>query len=104
VKEALSKLNKLFESKLRLGIMSLLMVEEWVSYAYLKGTLSTKEQPVSDGNLASHIKKLKEQKYLLDKKEFVKNKPLTSYKASDAGKEAFEEHLTALEEIIRGIG
>lgn len=84
--------------------MSLLMVEEWVSYAHLKGTLSSKEQPVSDGNLASHIKKLKEQDFITDKKEFVKNKPLTSYKATAKGKKAFEEHLTALEDIIRGIG
>jgi len=104
VKEALSKLNKLFESKVRLGIMSLLMVEEWVSYGHMKSTLSTKEQPVSDGNLASHIKKLKEKEYIVLKKEFVKNKPLTSYQATAAGKKAFEEHLTALEEIIRGIG
>ncbi len=83
--------------------MSLLMVEEWVSYARLKEALSTKEKAVSDGNLASHVKKLKEEEFINDKKEFIKNKPLTSYKATDKGKKAFEEHLTALEDIIKGI-
>ena len=99
MKEALNRLDKVFESKVRLGIMSLLMVGEWVHYSHLKTTLSQ-----SDGNLASHIKQLRKHEYIDEKKEFINRKPHTTYKATEKGRKAFENHLRALEEIIKGIG
>jgi DNA-binding PadR family transcriptional regulator len=105
VKNAINRLNKVFESKVRLGIMSLLMVNEWVAYNELKKTLSPNwpKDKISDGNLASHIKKLRLEAYIEERKEFLNRKPHTTYKASPAGRKAFEEHLNALEEIIKGI-
>ena len=100
--DAFNRLNKVFESKVRLGIMSLLMINEWVSYNELKKALSPNwpKQKISDGNLASHIKKLRNEAYLDERKEFLNRKPHTSYKATAKGSKAFEDHLAALEEII----
>jgi len=78
--------------------MSLLMVNESLTFKALKGLLK-----VSDGNLASHISTLDKHGYISVEKKFVGNKPQTTYFASETGKSAFEEHLTALEEIIKGL-
>ena len=49
----IENLNKVFESRVRLGIMSILMVNEWVEFKTLKELLK-----VTDGNLASHLSAL----------------------------------------------
>ena len=105
MKNAFNRLNKVFESKVRLGVMSLLMVNERVSYTELKQNLSPNwpKEKISDGNLASHLKKLRAEEYISEQKEFLNRKPHTTYTATKAGKKAFEAHLTALEEIIKGI-
>ena len=89
-------LNKLFESRVRLGIMSVLMVNEWMDFNSLKELLK-----VTDGNLASHIAGLEKQDYIEVKKEFVGKKPKTSFKTTKIGKLAFKEHLTALENLLK---
>ena len=88
--------NKAFESKVRLGIMSLLMVHSRLDFNSLKEMLD-----VTDGNLASHAAALEKLGYITVKKEFKGKKPLTSYQVSRPGKKAFMEHLQALETIIR---
>ena len=91
----ISKLNKEFESRVRLGIMSVLMVNEWVDFTEMKNLLE-----ITDGNLASHSTALEKSKYIEVKKEFVSKKPRTSYRATNAGKDAFKEHLAALEKLL----
>lgn len=76
--------------------MSVLVVNDWVEFKTLKETLE-----LTDGNLASHIKALEKENYIEVKKQFVSNKPNTSYRATIQGRKAFEEHLKALEDIIR---
>ncbi len=98
MKEALDKLNKVFENKVRLGIMSMLMVDPWVHYSTLKKTLA-----VSDGNLATHLKVMRQKEYIREKKEFINRKPHTTYQATQTGKDAFTDHLNALEAIIQGV-
>jgi len=88
-------LNKDFESRVRLGIMSVLMVNEWVDFNELKEHLQ-----VTDGNLASHITALEKKKYIKIRKAFISKKPNTSYAVSKLGKKAFEEHISALEQLI----
>ncbi len=88
-------LNKDFESRVRLGIMSVLMVNEWVEFNELKEHLQ-----VTDGNLASHISALEKKKYIKVKKEFVSRKPKTSYAVTRMGRTAFENHINALEKLI----
>ncbi|MBH2025101.1 MAG: transcriptional regulator [Flavobacteriales bacterium] len=91
----ISKLNKEFESRVRLGIMSVLMVNEWVDFTEMKNLLE-----VTDGNLASHSTALEKSKFIEVRKEFVGKKPKTSYRATTAGKDAFKEHLAALEKLL----
>jgi DNA-binding MarR family transcriptional regulator len=95
MKEVIANLNKHFESRVRLGVMSILMVNDWVDFSTLKELLN-----VTDGNLASHIKSLESEAYIEVKKQFVANKPNTSYRATIEGRKAFEIHLEALENLI----
>ena len=91
------KLNKAFESRVRLGIMSVLMANEQVDFNTMKNLLE-----VSDGNLASHAATLEREGYLLIKKKFVGKKTSTTYSATKNGVKAFAEPLTALEKLIKG--
>lgn len=95
MKELLAGLNKHFENRIRLGIMSVLLVNDWVDFSTLKETLD-----LTDGNLASNIKALEKENFIEVKKQFLGNKPNTSYRATLEGRKAFEEHLKALENII----
>lgn len=96
MKNYIEELNKAFESRVRLGIMSILMVNEFTDFGTLKEQLQ-----ITDGNLASHLSALEKLQYLEVKKQFIGKKPNTSYTVSQTGKKAFSEHLTALEKLIR---
>lgn len=89
-------LNKAFENRIRLGIMSVLMVNDTVDFNRMKELLKA-----TDGNIASHVSALEKEAYVHVKKEFVGKKPLTSYSATKLGVKAFEDHLNALEKIIK---
>jgi len=95
MKKIITKLQKAFDHRLRLGIMSILMVNEWVDFNTLKEALDA-----NDGTLASHIKNLEKNKFLEVRKRFVGKKPNTSYRATEAGREAFTRHLDALEQLL----
>ena len=96
MKNFIGDLNKAFESRVRLGIMSILMVNEQVDFSAIKEQLQ-----VTDGNIASHISALEKLDYIKIEKKFIGKKPNTSYAATSNGKKAFHEHLNALEAIIR---
>ena len=96
MKDILSNLNKAFENRVRLAVMSLLTVNESLEFNKLKKMLN-----VTDGNLASHIAMLEKKKYISVRKKFVGKKPVTTYAATAAGKKAFAEHLDALEALIQ---
>jgi len=95
MKDLIANLNKSFESRIRLGVMSVLMVNDWVEFTALKELLD-----LTDGNLASHIKALEKENFIEVKKQFVANKPNTTYRVTAEGRKAFEGHLKALEELI----
>lgn len=88
-------LHKAFESRVRLGIMSALAVNDSLDFTSLKEFLN-----VTDGNLATHIKKLEQEKFIEVEKTFIDNKPNTKYSMTKDGKKAFEDHLSVLEQII----
>ncbi len=96
MKISISGINKLFENRVRLGIMSVLMVNDFYDFNSLKDALE-----VTDGNLASHLKALEDNDLIKVNKQFIGRKPNTSYSATDTGKESFRLHLKALEEIIK---
>ena len=96
MKDILENINKLFESKVRLGIMSILVVSQHVDFNSFKQMLD-----LTDGNLASHLNSLEKAKYIKVIKTFVGKKPNTSYSATALGRKSFSEHLDALEQLIR---
>ncbi len=96
MKKIIANLNKAFDNKVRLGIMSMLMVNEWVDFKTLKEMLE-----LTDGRLASHVKALEESEYLEIRKQFIGKRPNTSYKATTLGRKAFSDHLDALEALLR---
>ncbi|WP_282781615.1 winged helix-turn-helix domain-containing protein [Phaeodactylibacter xiamenensis] len=96
MKHIITKLNPAFDHRVRLGIMSVLMLEEWVDFSSLKETLN-----LTDGRLASHIKALEKETYLEVRKRFIARKPNTSYRATDEGRKAFQAHLDVLEALLR---
>ncbi len=98
MKHLLDKLsNTKLDNRIRLGIMSILMVNDWVGFAAIKEMLG-----LTDGNLASHVKVLEKEGYVELKKEFVGRKPQTSYTVTIAGRKAFNDHLEALESLLKG--
>lgn len=92
----IDKLNKDFESRVRLGIMSILMVNDWIDFTEMKTILN-----ITDGNLASHSSALEKAEYIEVKKEFVGKKPKTSYQVTNRGRAAFKEHLNSLEKLMK---
>jgi hypothetical protein len=92
----IDKLNKDFESRVRLGIMSILMVNDWVDFSEMKSLLD-----ITDGNFASHSSALEKVEYIEVKKEFVGKKPKTSYRVTNKGRVAFEHHLKSLEKLLK---
>lgn len=95
MKSYIEGLNKAFDSRIRLGIMSILMVNDTVDYNRMKELLD-----VTDGNLASHIAALEKLEYVLVEKTFVGKKPRTTYKISTLGKSEFKKHIKFLEKLI----
>lgn len=92
----IDNINKLFDHRIRLGIMSILMVNDEVDFNRLKELLD-----VTDGNLASHTKTLEKAQYIKIEKSFIGKKPNTKYRATTLGKQAFKKHIDALEHLIR---
>jgi len=95
VKGIIADLNKAFDNKVRLGIMSVLITKSEADFNQLKNLLD-----VTDGNLASHIKALEKENYINVNKQFIDRKPNTTYALTKEGKLAFKKHLNALEALI----
>jgi DNA-binding MarR family transcriptional regulator len=96
VNNYIADLNKAFESRVRLGIMSILLVNEVVDFGTLKEQLQ-----LTDGNMASHLAALEKAQYITITKKFVGKKPNTTYTVSKEGKKAFNLHIDALEKLIQ---
>jgi len=98
MKNPIEALNKIFDSRIRLGVMSVLIVNEHISFNELKQLLE-----LTDGNLASHLSTLEQAQYIRVQKAFIGKKTNTTYSITDLGKQAFKAHLDALEKMIKGI-
>ena len=95
MKKGFLDLDKILDNRIRLSILSILMIEDMVPFKEIKETLG-----LTDGNLASHVKALEKAEYLTVYKSFVGKKPNTEFKISKLGKKAFNEHLKKLERLI----
>ncbi|HEY0433946.1 MAG TPA: transcriptional regulator [Chitinophagaceae bacterium] len=98
MKNPITGLNKVFDSRVRLGVMSILQVNDEISFNDLKQLLE-----VTDGNLASHLLTLEQSGYIKTHKGFIGRKTNTTYAITKAGQKAFSEHISSLEHIIRSL-
>ncbi|TCC99844.1 winged helix-turn-helix domain-containing protein [Pedobacter psychroterrae] len=98
MKNPIGALNKIFDSRIRLGVMSVLIVNDSISFNELKQLLE-----LTDGNLASHLNTLEQADYLTVQKVFIGKKTNTTYKITELGRQAFRAHLDALEKMIKGV-
>lgn len=96
MKDILKDLNKAFENKIRLGIMSALVVNDHLDFNALKELMD-----VTDGNLASHLKYLEKYGYVAYKKDFINRKPNTRYYSTEEGRKAFRKHIRAIEQLLK---
>ena len=91
----ITNINKAFDHRIRLGIMSILMVNEFADFNMLKDLLGA-----TDGNIASHAKALEKVEYIKVEKQFIGRKPNTRYSTTDLGRAEFKKHINALEKLI----
>ncbi len=95
---SIDNLNKIFDSRIRLGIMSALMVNSSMSYNEMKEILN-----ITDGNLASHFKTLEDNGFIKVQKGFIGKKTNTTYSVTKAGEKAFTAHIAALEQMLKSL-
>ena len=98
VNNPIAGLNKVFDNRIRLGVMSILMVNEEVSFNDLKSMLE-----VTDGNMATHLVNLEENGLIKVHKGFIGRKTNTTYSITKVGEKAFNDHIAALEKMINGV-
>ena len=95
MKNIILNINKAFDHRIRLGIMSILMINDFADFSTLKELLGA-----TDGNLASHAKALEKVEFIKVEKQFIGRKPNTKYLITDLGKQEFKKHINALEKLI----
>jgi DNA-binding MarR family transcriptional regulator len=91
----LPELDRLIHERLRLGIVSALAVNHSLSFNDLKRLLKT-----TDGNLSVHARKLEEAEYIACTKSFDGRIPRTEYKLTAAGRNALEDYLAQMEDLL----
>ncbi len=95
----MAELNETIHQPVRLQIMAALVALEpadEVDFTYLRDLLE-----VTDGNLGAHLRKLEEAGYIAVNKTFVDRKPRTYVAATAEGRKVFQEHVAALEAILK---
>ena len=98
----MAQLDNIIHQPVRLQIMSSLVSlnqNEHVNFTYLRKLLK-----LTDGNLGAHLTKLEEAGYVKIDKAFVARKPQTFIRATGKGRDAFDNHIAALKEIVKVTG
>jgi len=96
----MAEIDNIIHQPARLQIMSALVtlrIGGSLDFIYLRKLLN-----LTDGNLGAHLAKLEEAGYVKVKKTFVARKPRTFIIVTGKGRDAFEEHIAALRQIIGG--
>ena len=94
----ISGLNKIFDNRIRLGVMSILVVNDEMNFNDLKQMLE-----VTDGNLATHLQTLEENGFIKVRKGFIGRKTNTTYSITKAGEKAFKDNINGMEKMINGV-
>jgi len=91
----LPDLNPVIHGKLRLALLSLLAGVEEAEFTWLRAKTGS-----TDGNLGAQLMKLEEAGYVAVEKRFVQRKPQSNYRITDAGRDALQEYIQALKELL----
>lgn len=91
----MKELDRIIHQPVRTRIMAHLINVEECDYTSLKNTLK-----LSDGHMSTHMKELLACNYIEMKKEFIDNKPKTTYKITKTGKKQFSEYVNTLKSLI----
>lgn len=94
--DAFERLDRVIHERSRLAIMALLAASESLAFKELKEQLR-----MTDGNLCVHLRALEESGYVSARKSFVNRKPRTDYALTAEGRQAFQEYIQAMAEIVR---
>ena len=94
-----NELDPLIHERLRLGILSALVVQENLTFTELRDLLQT-----TDGNLSVQARRLESAGYITCDKKFEDRKPKSTYRLSSAGRAALEEYLETLSSLLPDIG
>jgi predicted ArsR family transcriptional regulator len=89
-------MDELWLSKVRLGVVARLLNFDWIGFSELARVLD-----VSNGNLGAHMGKLVEAGYVEEEKTFVNRRPLTRYRLTKRGREAFTQHVFELQTLLK---
>ena len=90
-----TELDRLIHERMRLGIVSALVVNESLSFNELKRLLDT-----TDGNISVHARKLEDAGYITCTKGFEGRIPRTDYRLTVAGRKALERYVNHMEALI----
>jgi DNA-binding transcriptional ArsR family regulator len=99
VRPAPGDLDPIIHERLRLGILSALVVQESLSFTELRELLRT-----TDGNLSVQARKLEDAGYVVCDKRFEGRKPKSTYRLSAEGRQALEEYLEKLSALLPRLG
>ncbi len=91
-------LDPLFHDRARFGIMVVLLKNGEVDFNTLK-----RELGLTDGNLATHLRKLEEAGVVRYRKTFVGRRPRTYYSITEEGRERFISYLDKLKGILENL-
>jgi predicted ArsR family transcriptional regulator len=89
-------MDEVLLSKVRLGVVAQLLSYDWVAFSELARALD-----VTNGNLGAHMIKLLDAGYVEEEKSFVNRRPLTRYRLSKRGRDAFAAHVSQLASLLK---
>ncbi|NOZ94676.1 MAG: transcriptional regulator [Acidobacteria bacterium] len=88
-------LDPLVHAPIRLAVLSVLVVNEEAEFTFLRRLTGA-----TDGNLATHLRRLEDAGYVEAEKRFVGRRPQTLYRMTARGRQAFERYLDELEALL----
>lgn len=90
-----SQIDDVIHGRLRLGVMAYLSSVSPAVFGELRDKVGA-----TDGNLSTHLKKLKEAGYVRQEKRFVGKRPQTRVFLTDAGRKAWLDWISRMRAIM----
>lgn len=88
-------MDELLLSRVRLAVIAELVAVEWATFTDLQ-----KSVKATNGNLSAHLGKLIAGGYVIERKRFVRRRPQTRYRLTDAGRAALVRHVEQLRALL----